>query len=121
MKKYIGLVNLSINAMAGSLEEIRAKFSDDKAYIEKWFDLYPNAKKILLDNTQQLNNFFIGLQDSRPVTEEEIKEAERVYKDFKESFKNEESPKKTKKRKDEEEKVWSEYLRWLKWSKHLEH
>ena len=55
MKKYLGMVKVETECMAGMRVELRVKFSDDKAYIEQWMKLYPNCDKLIFDNTPELD------------------------------------------------------------------
>ena len=83
MEKYLGIVKVVSESMIGVDIKILTKFSDDKSYIEKWFELYPDSEKIILQNNYELKSFFGDLEDFSPVTESERKEARRAYEQFK--------------------------------------
>lgn len=78
MKKYIGVVKVIHEFMAGCRIEIKSRYYDDKALIEKWFELYPDSEKILLENNSELNEFFEIFEDFTPITPEEFKKMEKA-------------------------------------------
>lgn len=80
MKKYIGVVKVIHVTMAGCWFEFKSKYSDDKALIDKWFELYPDSEKIFFENNSNLNIFFEEFEDFTPITEEEKKEQKRIEK-----------------------------------------
>ena len=43
MEKYLGIAKVVSESMIGVDIKILTKFSDDKSYIEKWFELYPDS------------------------------------------------------------------------------
>lgn len=82
MEKYLGMVNVVTEFMSGTKVELRVKFSDDKAYLEQWMKLYPNCEKLILDNTPELQRFFVAFQDETLVTREEKDRAEKSYREL---------------------------------------
>ncbi len=78
MKKYIGVVKVIHEYMGGCSIDIKSRYYDDKALIEKWFDLYPDSEKILLENNPELNKFFEIFEDFTPITQEEFEEMEKA-------------------------------------------
>lgn len=82
MEKYLGMINVVTEFMSGTKVELRVKFSDDKAYLEQWMKLYPNCKKLILDNTPELQRFFVAFQDETLVTREEKDRAEKAYREL---------------------------------------
>ena len=74
MKKYVGVVQVVHEFMAGCRIEIKSRYYDDKALIDKWFELYPDSEKILLENNPSINEFFEIFEDFTPITPEEWEE-----------------------------------------------
>ena len=87
MKKYVGVVQVVHEFMAGCRIDIKSRYYDDKALIDKWFELYPDSEKILLENNPSINEFFEIFEDFTPITEEEKKEMEKVEKIHREMMK----------------------------------
>jgi hypothetical protein len=58
MKRYLGLVRVLDEHMAGVTVKLLSMFSDDKETLLKWFKLYKGAETIILDNTRELESFF---------------------------------------------------------------
>lgn len=79
MKKYLGIIKTETESFSGASVRILTKFSDYKRVINKWAKSYPNAKKIIIKNDEVLNSFFKDFEDFKPVTEEEKKEAQKLY------------------------------------------
>ncbi len=82
MRKYLGIVRVERESMVGLDIRIYTKFSGRKSYIEKWFKLYPDCKKILLENTPELEAVFEELDDFRFVTKAEEREAQKLLEKF---------------------------------------
>ena len=57
MKKYLGIIKIEIESIAGLNLKILTKFSNEKYYLEKWLRLYPNSKKLILENNEELQDF----------------------------------------------------------------
>lgn len=86
MKKYLGIAKIMRESMIGVDIKILTKFSDDKSYIEKWFKLYPDSEKIILENNHELTRFFEDFEDFSPVTDSEREEASIAYEKFKKNW-----------------------------------
>ena len=82
MRKYLGIVRVERESMAGLDIRIYTKFSGRKSYIEKWFKLYPDCEKILLENTPELEAVFRDFDDFRFVTKAEEREAQKLLEKF---------------------------------------
>ena len=78
MKKYIGIVKVVHESMAGCFIEFMSRYSDDKAAIEKWFELYPGSEKLFFENNPKLDSFFAEFKDFTPMTEQEKEEEKRI-------------------------------------------
>lgn len=84
MRKYLGIVRVERESMVGLDIRIYTKFSGHKSYIEKWFALYPDCKKVLLENTPELEAVFEHLDDFRFVTKAEERRARKLLEKFNE-------------------------------------
>lgn len=82
MRKYLGIVRVERESMAGLDIRIYTKFSGHKSYIEKWFALYPDCEKILLENTPELEAVFKDFDDFRFVTKAEERRARKLLETF---------------------------------------
>lgn len=82
MKKYLGIVKKQTESAIGLDIRIRTKFSNSKSTIRQWMKLYPSFENILLDNSENLEKFFMDFEDTMPVTEAEKNEARRLYEEF---------------------------------------
>ena len=83
MKKFLGIVKLYDESMSGINIKILSRTYDEVELINKWFDLYPDAEHVLLNNTQELNSMFEIFKDMTPITQEEkdsIKNAKKLLK-----------------------------------------
>ncbi len=76
MKKYLGIVKIENEFMAGASIELKTKTYDDMELMNKWFSLYPNCKHVVLENTEELDDMFDLFMDFTPVSDEEKKEME---------------------------------------------
>ena len=83
MEKYLGITKIMSESMIGINIKILTRFSDDKAYLERWFELYPDSEKIILKNNRELKIFFEDFEDFFPVTEREREETHIAYEEFK--------------------------------------
>ena len=88
MEKYLGIVKITNKSMMGISFELHTRFSDSKSYIENWFKLFPNSKTMILDNTQELHDFFEDYEDYSPVTKKEKERAQEIYDDFYKKWRN---------------------------------
>ena len=79
MEKYLGIVKKETEAAAGINIKILTRFSNSKSMLMQWMGLYPKSKNIILENTAELDCFFKDFEDCSPVTEEEKKEAKKLY------------------------------------------
>lgn len=79
MEKYLGIVKKETESEIGIVIKILTRFSNSKSLLMQWIELYPKAKNIILENTAELDCFFKDFEDVSPVTEEEKKEAEKLY------------------------------------------
>ena len=79
MDKYLGIIKKETKSAIGIDIKILTKFSNSKKTLRQWMKLYPKAKKVLLDNNTELESFFKDFEDCSPVTEQEKKEAEKLY------------------------------------------
>lgn len=81
MKKFLGIVKLYDESMNGISIKILSRTYDEVELINKWFDLYPDAEHVILNNTQELNSMFEIFNDMTPITQEEkdsIKSAKKL-------------------------------------------
>ena len=78
MKKYIGIVKNKTESHIGLDIRILTKFSNSKVQIKKWMKLYPDAEKIMLNNTNELEKFFTDFEDCTPVTKSEKEYAQKL-------------------------------------------
>ena len=44
--------------------------------------MYPESELLILQNTEEFENFFESLEDVKPVTQEEYEEARKAYIEF---------------------------------------
>jgi hypothetical protein len=88
IKKYLGIVIKETESMGGLDRQVLTKTYNKKETLDTWFNMYPNSKHIILDNTLELNLFFEEFYDLTPVTEEEKKEAEETRKIYKKLMEN---------------------------------
>ena len=79
MKKYIGLIKMSIEGATGTSVRLYSKFSDSVSYLQKWSLLYPNEDFMVIENDQDMEAFFRDFEDLTPVTEKEIREAQKLW------------------------------------------
>lgn len=79
MYDYIGIVKTKTESAIGLDIRILTKFSDNTLDLENWMQLYPNAEKIIIDNNEQLEEFFKEFEDFTPVLHNEKVEAQRLY------------------------------------------
>ena len=80
-EKFLGIVKLYNESMNGTNIKILSKTYDEIELINKWFDLYPSAEHVILNNTQELNSMFEIFKDMTPITQEEkdsIKSAKKL-------------------------------------------
>ena len=82
MKKYLGIVKKQTESVIGLDIRIRTKFSNSKSAIKQWMKLYPSSENILLNNSKNLEKFFMDFEDVTPVTEAEKTEAKRLYEEL---------------------------------------
>ena len=82
MKKYLGIIKIEIESIAGLNLKILTKFSNEKYYLEKWLRLYPNSKKLILENNEELQDFFKDFEDNSPVTQDEFNTSKSLYERF---------------------------------------
>lgn len=82
MKKYVGILKIEIHVQGGILQRVLTRFSNEKTYLEKWQKLYPESELLILQNTEEFENFFESLEDVKPVTQEEYEEARKAYIEF---------------------------------------
>lgn len=81
MKKFLGIVKLYDESMSGINIKILSRTYDEVELINKWFDMYPDAEHVILNNTQELNSMFEIFKDMTPITQEEkdsIKNAKKL-------------------------------------------
>ncbi len=79
MEKYLGIVKRETESEIGIDIKILTRFSNSKSLLKQWTKLYPKAKNIILENTAELDCFFKDFEDVSSVTEEEKKEAKKLY------------------------------------------
>lgn len=79
MKKYLGIIKKETESMVGLDIRILTRFSNSKEEIKKWMKLYPNAEKIMLNNTDELEKFFADFEDNTPITRSEKEYAQKLY------------------------------------------
>lgn len=82
MKKYVGILKIEIHVQGGILQRVLTRFANEKTYLEKWQKLYPESELLILQNTEEFENFFESLEDVKPVTQEEYEEARKAYIEF---------------------------------------
>lgn len=83
MKKYLGLIKIYEEHMAGTGVKLLSKTYDDVNLINLWFNMYPNQEHIILENNEKLDSMFETFEDMTPVTEEEkesMNQANKLYK-----------------------------------------
>ena len=69
MKKYLGIVKKENNSVTKSLK-VLTRFSDDKSYLERWFKSFSGSEHIILDNNEELQDFFRDFEDYSLVSKE---------------------------------------------------
>ena len=79
MLKYIGMIKLKIDYGFQPQFRLLVKFSDDLRYLQKWSLLYPGESFMVRECDEDLLEFFSVFEDFTPVTEREIREAEKVW------------------------------------------
>lgn len=79
MDRYLGIAKKETETAIGINMQILTKFASSKKTLKQWMKLYPKAKKILLENNTELESFFKDFEDCTPVTEEEKKQAKKLY------------------------------------------
>lgn len=84
MKKYLGIVKKEIQSMSGLNVRILTRFSDEREYLESWIKSYPTSEYIIIENTEQLEHFFLLFEDFTPITEEEKQRAQEACKLYQE-------------------------------------
>ena len=82
MKKYLGLIKIYEDQMAGVNVRLLMKEYDDLEPFYLWFDMYPKSEHILFDNNEQLSSMFSIFRDMTPVTKEEQDEASRIEAEY---------------------------------------
>lgn len=82
MKKYLGIVKKKVESANGLDIRIRTKFSNSKSEIKQWMKLYPLSENILLNNSEDLEKFFMDFEDFIPMTKTEKIEAERLLEEL---------------------------------------
>lgn len=80
MKKFLGIVKLYHENMSGMDIKLLSKTYDRMELINKWFDLYPNAEHVVLNNTKELDSMFETFKDMTPITQEEEKSVKHAKK-----------------------------------------
>lgn len=79
MMKYLGIIKKQTESAIGINIQILTKFSNSKSSIKQWTKLYPSSETILLNNSVELEKFFMDFEDNTPVTEIEKVEAKKLY------------------------------------------
>lgn len=82
MKKYLGILKLETESFTGVNIRILTKFSNSKSLIKKWMNLYSDKENIILDNNEQIDEFFKDFEDFTPITDEEKARDREFYKEF---------------------------------------
>lgn len=83
MKKYLGLIKIYDEHMAGTCVRLLSKTYDDVNLINLWFNMYPNQEHVIFENNEKLDSMFEIFKDMTPVTEEEkesMSQAKKLYK-----------------------------------------
>ena len=83
MKKYLGIVRLDNYVIGGLNTTIKVKMYDNLDDMNKWFKHYYTSAHILLENSEELENFYNLFYDNTPISEEEINnynKAKKLYK-----------------------------------------
>ena len=81
MKKYLGIVRCVKGNFYGASVWLVARPGDTKEYLEKWMEsLQYKDKFTIIDNSEEVENYFRAFMDSQPMTEEEEKKMEEMRK-----------------------------------------